>query len=289
MALPDQNITTALLGTFVSQASIATSLLKPYALTTLAKLIGIDLTLLYLFGMLRDNFNGLRELFTQSLVYGAYIFLVQQYASLLSNISASFVQAGITAGGGGTTVAELSNPSLIIVKGYQLIGPVLDNYVANHGGVSLVIMQALGELASPALKAASAVTGLAPSNSVIAELIIILIAGLLTMICFFIIGMQLFVIQMEFAVLAGLGIILVPFGAWDKTRFIFDKLKNGIVNFGIKLMLMATLTATCITFLKNIALPAQPTWQQMFYLLLGAAAMAYLAIKVPREVDGLTQ
>ena len=252
-------------------------------------LITIDLALVYIISLIRGKTEGIKPLLYKIPAYGAYIFLVQQYQVILNSICASFIKAGITAGGGGVSTADFTNPSLIITKGFDLIGPVLDNYIAHNDSFKWLLVEALGELVSPAITQVAGMLGVAPKMSVVMSLLLIVISSLLIMACFFVIGMQLFVIQVEFALVAALGIILIPFGVWDKTSFIFDKIKTGIVNFGIKLMLMATLTATCITLLKNLTLPAEPTWQNMLYLLLGSAAMAYLAVIMPKEVDQLSR
>jgi type IV secretion system protein TrbL len=287
--IPDQNLITSLLKEFVSRGNLAASLLKPYSWSLLATLMTIDLVLIYIFSLIKEENQGYKELLMQAPMYGAYIFMVQQYTVIVNNISNSFIQAGVTAGGGGLNTSDLTNPSQIIVKGYELIGPVLENYIANNGSMKWLILESFGELMAPGLKTALSMLGLAPKTSVTINLLMICVASILIMICFFIIGMQLFVIQVEFAIVAALGIILIPFGVWDKTRFIFDKIKNGIINFGIKMMLITTLTATSIQLLKSLTLPPEPTWQQMFYLLLGAGAMAYLAHCIPKEVDSMAR
>jgi type IV secretion system protein TrbL len=110
---------------------------------------------------------------------------------------------------------------------------------------------------------------------------------LMLIFCFFMIAINIFVVYVEFAIFASVALILVPFGVWEKTEFIFDKVKNGVINFGIKYMTLAFVVSISFNIIKQWQLPPDPTFQQALYVLLGMLAVTYLCWHAPSVAAGM--
>lgn len=287
MAL-DQNTLTEFVTQFNAHVKGVPKLLTNDAMALFSSLAIIDLTFVYIYLLINEDTNQLLTmLFKKILIYGAFVFMIMSYGTIVTQISSSFAKAGIKAGGETVNVSqqlnELTNPSKIANKGIEITMPVLNNYISSNIG-SIIIDGIVANL--PVVAAALNVTGIQKiTNNSAFILVAMLLASVIIIACFFILAMQLFVYQVEFAIVAALGIILIPFGVFNHTSFIFDKIKHSIINFGIKYMLIATLAGVAIKFMDTLKIPENPTWQQLFYVVLAASSIAYLAVNIPKEVD----
>lgn len=281
MAL-DQNLLTEFVKQFNQLVKGVPNILKNESLAILFSLMTIDIAFLYIMLLIKEDAHY-KHLLRKIPTYSAFVFLILTYSSIVTNIASSFAMAGIKASNNNTSINELTNPSKIANKGIEMTVPVINNYISSNIG-SILLDAAIANM--PIVAAGLDITGVKKASSnTLFILLAMLIASLIIIICFFILAMQLFVYQIEFAIVAAIGIILIPFGVFKHTEFIFEKAKNGIINFGIKYMFLATLAGACIKFANTLTIPDNPTWQQLFYVVLAAWCIAYLAINIPKEVD----
>ena len=111
--------------------------------------------------------------------------------------------------------------------------------------------------------------------------------GLIIMLCFFIIGIQIFITYLEFYIVAALALILIPFGVNKHTAFLGEKAIGAVLSFGIKLMVLAFIASIAIPLVKQWSLPVDPSNKQIFCLLLGSLAITFLAWHAPGLAAGL--
>jgi type IV secretion system protein TrbL len=107
------------------------------------------------------------------------------------------------------------------------------------------------------------------------------------MLCFFIIGIQIFITYLEFYVVATLALILIPFGVNKHTAFLGEKAIGAVLSFGIKLMVLAFIASIAVPLVKTWSLPTDPSNEQIFCLLLGSLAITFLAWHAPGVAAGL--
>jgi type IV secretion system protein TrbL len=100
-------------------------------------------------------------------------------------------------------------------------------------------------------------------------------------------AIQIFVTYLEFYLVAALSLILVPFGVFKHTAFIAERAFGSVVSFGVKLMVLSFIIAAAHPVLAQITLPAQPTWQQAYMVLLASLAIAFLAWHAPGIAAGM--
>lgn len=258
MALPDHNVLTSLLNDFKSTISPATGNLTSSANTTLRILVGIDLTLGLILNLLDDEDAAYKLILRNTFKYGVFVYLILSYNTIVNQIISSFQSIGLIAAGNTLSASDITNPSLLCQMGLDLTANL---FVAAGAGQMML-------------------------NPITA--LLLLITALAIIVAFFIIGLEVFIVNIEFSVVAALGLILIPFGAWDKTAFIFDKIKEGIINFGIKYMVMAFIVSTTAKIVNQWSpLANNCTWQQAIYMAFGACALAYVCHHMPSVASSM--
>jgi len=226
-------------------------------LTTLA---AIELILASLWWALTGQ-DAIVALIKKILTIGFFIFVVQNYDSLLHTVIEGFIQTGKTASSsGGDSLASVRDPSTIIDAGFFVALPILEH------------LQSFSEW---------------DVLFHIHDIIITGLCGLGILGAYFIIAIQVFVTYLEFAIVSTLGLIFIPFGVFRHTRFLAEKAFGSIIAFGIKLMVLGLLVSVTVPVLNAYSLPADPTWTQLFNMLVLCFAIAGLAWHAPGVAAGL--
>jgi type IV secretion system protein TrbL len=112
-------------------------------------------------------------------------------------------------------------------------------------------------------------------------------AYIFTIIAFFMLAIQIFITYLEFYLVAALSLVLVPFGVFKHTAFIAERAFGSVVSFGVKLMVLSFIIAATQPVLAQITLPAEPTWQQAYMVLLASMAIACLSWHAPGIAAGM--
>ena len=77
------------------------------------------------------------------------------------------------------------------------------------------------------------------------------------MLCYFLIGIQIFITYLEFYVIATLALILLPFGVNRRTAFLGEKAIGAVLSFGIKLMVLAFIAAVADSACQDVVTPGR--------------------------------
>ena len=218
----------------------------------------IDLVLAVVLNL--SDGDHMKTLITKILKYGFFIWLVMDYKTLAQVILDTFKTVGLKAGGGAISTALFNDPSNIATYGIWVTEPIFE-FIDNLGAVDVL------------------------KN--LHKVIIAGWTGIVIMLCYFIIGIQIFITYLEFYIVAALALILLPFGVNRRTAFLGEKAIGAVLSFGIKLMVLAFIAAVTVPLIKTWSLPVDPTNKQMFCLLLGSLAITFLAWHAPAMAAGL--
>jgi type IV secretion system protein TrbL len=255
---PDAGILTTLLNTFSDSFTNGLGLINGDARWILGTLMIIDLLLAVLLNL--SDGDHMKTLISKILKYGFFIWLVMDYRQLVNVVLESFEMVGLKAGGGGLSAAMLSDPSNIASYGIWVTAPIFE-FINNLSGTDVMFN--------------------------LHKIMFSGFTGLIIMLCFFIIGIQIFITYLEFYVVATLALILLPFGVNKHTAFLGEKAIGAVLSFGIKLMVLAFIASVAIPLVKTWSIPADPTTDQIFCLLLGSLAITFLAWHAPGVASGL--
>lgn len=256
----DPGILTRLLNSFTFVFTGGFTSLMPEAMFLLRTLAAIELTIVALWWALARD-DALVAFLAKALWIGAFIYLVTEWPRLTQALVTSFIQAGLSAGGGGLTIRDFTNPSTIAGFGLEVTG---------------VIFSRLGSL-----------SGLISSIRNPHMVFIDGLAALGIVMAFFIMGIQIFISLLEFYLLSMLALLLVPFGVFRFTAFLAERAFGLIFAFGIKLMVLACITAAMLPVLVTLQIPADPTLNQVLSLLLASVALCMLSWHAPSVAAAL--
>lgn len=229
-----------------------------------ATLIGIDMTLAGLFWTMGGEDNILGR-FTRKVLYvGAFAFIIGNFSALGDIVFRSLAQAGLTAGGGVLTAADLLKPGRLAGTGFAAAWPLLEQVKGLMGFTTFF------------------------DNFL--TIVILLLAWLLVILAFFILAVQIFVTILEFKLTSLAGFILVPFALWNRTAFLAERVLGNVVSSGIKVMVLAVIVGIGSNFFDEFtsALQGQePDIGQTLSLVLASLALFGLGIFGPSIASGL--
>jgi len=227
-------------------------------------LIGIDVTLAGLFWAMGGDDNIIGRLVKKILYIGAFAFILNSFSTLADIIFRSFAQAGLTAGGGTLTAADLLRPGSVAQTGFAAAWPLLDQASSMMGYVSFF------------------------ENFL--TIAVLLFAWVIVILAFFILAVQMFVTIIEFKLTSLAGFILVPFAFWNRTSFLAERVLGNVVSSGIKVMVLAVIVGIGSNFFAEFTAAMQgqePDLGAAMSLVLGALSLFGLGIFGPGIASGL--
>ncbi|WP_174291878.1 P-type conjugative transfer protein TrbL, partial [Sphingomonas bacterium] len=227
-------------------------------------LIGIDVTLAGLFWALGGEGDIIGRFIRKILYIGAFAFILNSFSTLADIIFRSFAEAGLTAGGGTLTAADLLRPGRLAGTGFAAAWPLLKQ-VHQYLGITTFFDNFL-------------------------TIAILLFAWAIVIIAFFILAVQLFVTILEFKLTSLAGFILVPFALWNRTSFLAERVLGNVVSSGIKVMVLAVIVGIGSNYFTQFTTALdgqQPDIGQAMSLVLASLALFGLGIFGPGIASGL--
>ncbi|CAN5255128.1 P-type conjugative transfer protein TrbL [soil metagenome] len=227
-------------------------------------LIGIDITLAGLFWALGGEQDVIGRFLKKILYVGAFAFILNRFSTLADIIFRSFAAAGLTAGGGTLSAADLLKPGRLAGTGFTAAWPLLDQ---------------VGKL-----------MGFTSFFDNFLTIIVLLFAWGLVILAFFILSVQMFVTILEFKLTALAGFVLVPFALWNRTSFLAERVLGNVVSSGIKVMVLAVIVGIGSNFFTEFTTALQghePDIGQALSLVLASLTLFGLGIFGPGIASGL--
>ncbi len=198
-----------------------------------------------------------KKLFKKMIYLGIFTFIVLNWASMATTIMDGFVWAG-TQVGGGADLSIMHNPSGILDKGMQITAPIW--LQASEVGFM--------------------------DGEIIYHLLTSII-GLAILVLHFIIAMQVFIAVIEFYIVASFGVIFIPWGVNQHTKFIAERYFGAILAAGTKLMVTWALLGVCFPIIRSLKLTKDPDFSEVVTVAFGVATIAFLIVRGPSIASGL--
>lgn len=247
---------TAILNAFLNVCMVGQANLIRPALGILSILSIITVTWYFLISLMDETGNSLKELLRKIVFICAFIFIIRSFPWLVKCVISGFEWIGNTAGNQANP-SVLNDPSEIMIQGIRVC--------------------------------ANLVTEISNSDSitVLGHLIVCFAEFLAIMLCFLIIAAQVFLINVELAIITTLGVMLIPFGVWKPTSFMAEKMFGAIIAYGVQLMVLSFIIAVAFPLLRMLALPPDPNLLAFVNTFFGAALLAFLSWHAPRMAAGM--
>jgi type IV secretion system protein TrbL len=228
-------------------------------------LIVIDVTLAGLFWVWGGEDNVLAHLVKKTLYVGFFAFLIGNFNNLARIIFNSFAGLGLKATGSSLTADQFLQPGRLAQVGIDAGKPIL---------------QAAGQL-----------MGFVSFFENFIQIFVLMVAWLVVLVAFFILAVQLFVTLIEFKLTTLAGFVLVPFGLFNKTAFLAERVLGNVVTSGVKILVLAVVVGIGTTLFGEFTQGFggnQPAMEDALGLVLAALSLLGLGIFGPAIATGLT-
>src|SRR5919205_1772243 len=232
-----------------------------YLATTLA---AIDITLAGLFWSWGADEDIIARLVKKILFVGVFAYLIGNWNSLARIVFESFAGLGLKASGTSLSSADFLRPGRIAQVGLDAGRPILESISALMGYVSFF------------------------ENFV--QIAVLLFAWIVVLLAFFILAIQLLVTLIEFKLTTLAGFVLVPFGLFNKTAFLAERVLGNVVASGVKVLVLAVIVGIGTTLFGEFTQGfggSQPSLEDALALVLGALSLLGLSIFGPGIATGL--
>src|SRR6266508_2253279 len=173
-------------------------------------LVAIDITLAGLFWALGSDEDVIARLIRKTLYVGFFAFLIGNFNGLAKIVFNSFAGLGLKAAGSSLSADQFLQPGRLAQVGIDAGKPIL---------------QAAGQL-----------MGFVSFFENFIQIFVLMIAWLVILVAFFILAVQLFVTLIEFKLTTLAGFVLVPFGLFNKTAFLAERVLGNVIASGVKVL-----------------------------------------------------
>jgi len=226
-------------------------------------LIAIDVTLAALFWAWGADDDIIGRLVKKTLFVGVFAYIIGNWNTLARIVFESFAGLGLIASGGSLSAGELLQPGRIAKVGLEAGRPILASIADLMGFVSFF------------------------ENFI--QIAILLFAWGVVVLGFFILAIQLFVTLIEFKLATLAGFILVPFGLFNKTAFMAERVLGLVISSGVKVLVLAVIVGIGSTMFGEFTagFSGEPTIEDAMAIVLAALSLLALGIFGPGIANGI--
>ncbi|VBB11088.1 P-type conjugative transfer protein TrbL [Burkholderia stabilis] len=262
----DVTIIDRFLDTFSRYIDSGFGLLQGEVAFLTATLIVIDMTIAGLYwAMSHATGQGedvIAKLLRKVLYVGAFAYIIGNFNWLAGIVFRSFAGLGLTATGSAITMENFLQPGRLAKTGIDAGAPILEQ---------------IGDMA-----------GFPEVFTNIDPIVVMFLAWLVVILCFFVLAVQLFITLIEFKLTTLAGFVLVPFALWNKTSFLAEKVLGNVVSAGIKVLVLAVIVGIGSgLFAEFQTVPDEPSIDHALVVMLASLALLALGIFGPGIATGL--
>ena len=262
----DVTIIDQFLATFAAYIDSGFGLLRGEVAFLTATLIVIDMTIAGLYwAMSHATGQGedvIAKLLRKVLYVGAFAYIINNFNWLASIVFRSFAGLGITATGSAITMENFLQPGRLAKTGIDAGAPILEQ-IGDMAGFPEVFVN-------------------------LDPIVVLFIAWLVVILCFFVLAVQLFITLIEFKLTTLAGFVLIPFALWNKTSFLAEKVLGNVVSSGIKVLVLAVIVGIGSGLFAEFQVhPDEPSIDHALVVMLASLALLALGIFGPGIATGL--
>jgi type IV secretion system protein TrbL len=230
-----------------------------------ATLIAIDMTFAGLYWALGhatgQGEDVMAKLIRKVLYVGAFAYIIGNFNWLASIVFRSFAGLGLAATGT-LNMDTFLQPGRLAKAGIDAGAPILEQ---------------IGEM-----------TGFPEVFVNLDPIVILFLAYLVVIVCFFVLAIQLFITLIEFKLTTLAGFVLVPFALWNKTAFLAEKVLGNVVSSGVKVLVLAVIVGIGTGLFAEFQVhPDEPSIDHALVIMLASLALLALGIFGPGIATGL--
>ncbi|HCL3791648.1 TPA: P-type conjugative transfer protein TrbL [Pseudomonas aeruginosa] len=230
-----------------------------------ATLVAIDMTIAGLYWALGhatgQGEDVMAKLIRKVLYVGTFAYIIGNFNWLAGIVFRSFAGLGLAATGS-LSMETFLQPGRLAKAGIDAGAPILEQ---------------IGEL-----------TGFPEVFVNLDPIVILFLAYLVVIVCFFVLAIQLFITLIEFKLTTLAGFVLVPFALWNKTAFLAEKVLGNVVSSGVKVLVLAVIVGIGTGLFAEFQVhPDEPSIDHALVVMLASLALLALGIFGPGIATGL--
>ncbi|MCF7220427.1 P-type conjugative transfer protein TrbL [Marilutibacter chinensis] len=253
------------LNTFSTYIDSGFGLLRGEVAFLTATLVAIDMTLAGLYWALGhatgQGDDVMAKLIRKVLYVGAFAYIIGNFNWLASIVFRSFAGLGLSATGS-LSMETFLQPGRLAKTGIDAGMPILDQ-ISEMAGFPEVFIN-------------------------MTPIVVMFLAWLVVIVCFFVLAVQLFITLIEFKLTTLAGFVLVPFALWNKTAFLAEKVLGNVVSSGVKVLVLAVIVGIGTgLFAEFQVTPDEPSIDHALVVMLASLALLALGIFGPGIATGL--
>ena len=253
------------LNTFSTYIDSGFGLLRGEVAFLTATLVAIDMTLAGLYWALGhatgQGDDVMAKLIRKVLYVGAFAYIIGNFNWLAGIVFRSFAGLGLTATGS-LSMETFLQPGRLAKTGIDAGMPILDQ-ISEMAGFPEVFIN-------------------------MTPIVVMFLAWLVVIVCFFVLAVQLFITLIEFKLTTLAGFVLVPFALWNKTAFFAEKVLGNVVSSGVKVLVLAVIVGIGTgLFAEFQVTPDEPSIDHALVVMLASLALLALGIFGPGIATGL--
>lgn len=231
-----------------------------------ATLIAIDMTIAGLYwAMSHATGQGedvIAKLLRKVLYVGAFAYIINNFNLLAGIVFRSFAGLGLMAGGSTLSMENFLQPGRLAKTGLDAAAPIF---------LQLDDMMGFPEVFVN-----------------LDAILVLFLAWLVVILCFFVLAVQLFITLIEFKLTTLAGFVLIPFALWNKTSFLAEKVLGNVVSSGIKVLVLAVIVGIGSGLFAQFQVhPDEPSIDHALVIMLASLALLALGIYGPGIATGL--
>ncbi|MCW0366592.1 hypothetical protein NB699_001575 [Xanthomonas sacchari] len=262
----DVTIIDRILDTFSRYIDSGFGLLQGEVAYLTATLVAIDMTLAGLWWALGhasgQGEDVMARLIRKVLYVGAFAYILGNFNQLAGIVFRSFAGLGLTASGTDMGMENFLQPGRLAKVGIDAAAPILEQ-VSEMAGFPDVFIN-------------------------ITPVVVMFLAWLTVIMCFFVLAVQLFVTLVEFKLTTLAGFVLVPFALWNKTAFLAERVLGNVVSSGIKVLVLAVIVGIGTGLFAEFQVhPDEPSIDHALVIMLASLTLLALGIFGPGIATGL--
>ena len=223
-----------------------------WLLYTLARIELIVVCLWWAFGKVDVATIILKKIVILSILF----WLLTYYPNVLYILQDTMVTWGLTLGGNTFTPADLQNPSRIAISGLTITAPI-------WGQISTLSWHSWGAMLE------------------------LEFAGIVIIISYFVLAIQLFLTLVEFWLVSFASLILIPFGAFNSTAWLAEGVMKTVLGLCVKLLVLSTIISIGVPLIEMMTITDPPTLHDCFGVILASLTLAFLAWQAPGIAMGI--
>ncbi|ATI11013.1 P-type conjugative transfer protein TrbL [Acetobacter pomorum] len=264
MATNDVGVIDTFLNTFTTTIDTGFGLVKGNVISLAGTLSVLDIALAGLFWAWAADEDIIQRLIKKTLYIGFFAWIINDFDALSKIVFDSLASLGLKVGGGSLALGDFLRPGRLASTGFDAAQPLLDSVHNLLGPVAFF------------------------TNFI--QIFVLCLSWLIVLAAFFILAVQLFVALIEFKLTTLAGFVLIPFALFNRTAFLAEKVLGNVVSSGVKIMVLAVISAIASVLFKQFATSygdAVPTVGQATSVVLASLAIVGLSIFGGSIANGL--